>query len=142
MNTDAMKPKLKIITTTGSLHTKISIHTKPAWPEREGKGTYTLNPRPTSSVYNFNIVPLLPPTPAARVPAGRAAAALFFASAARRLYTLVTILATFMIKLAGILSNFEKVKGEDSCETYRISVLAPPGGGGELGLAGDCGGED
>jgi len=36
-------------------------------------------------VYNFNIVPLLPPTPAARVPAGRAAAAAFFCSAARRL---------------------------------------------------------
>jgi len=36
-------------------------------------------------VYNFNMVPLLPPTPAARVPAGREVAAAFFCSAARRL---------------------------------------------------------
>src|SRR5579859_5649652 len=67
-------------------HHNNRISKKSAPPLRScNRGMYTLNPRPTSSVYNFNIVPLLPPTPAALVPAGREVAAAFFCSAARRL---------------------------------------------------------
>lgn len=96
--------------------------------QRTGR-TYTFNPRPTSSVYNFNIVPLLPPTPAALVPAGRAFAAAFFCSAARRL------------QLASE-TNSPLSPEMVTRSTYRMRVLAPPGGSGELGLTGVDGGED
>jgi hypothetical protein len=79
-------------------------------------------------VYNFSIVPLLPPTPAALVPSGREFADAFFCSAARRL-----ILASWKIRLFR-----EAMQGNGSFEreTHLMRVLAPPGGTGEPGLLG------
>ena len=112
-----MKPKLKTITTTGSLfHNELAMHNLGHF-----QGTYTLNPSDTSSVYSFNIVELLPPTPAALVPNGLAVADAFFCSVARRL---LVSTETWIAK------------------TYLMRVFAPPGGGGELGRAGDDGVED
>jgi hypothetical protein len=78
------------------------------------------------------MVPLDPPTPAARVPAGRAFAAVFLLSAARRLTQLVYVQGTLRS-----MANGRQV--EEDPGGYRIRVFAPPGIGGEAGRAGDAG---
>ena len=153
INTVAQKPRLWIPNLIPlqqqDLYSKVNTCSNIWWTQRQGM--YTLNPRPTSSVYSFNIVPLLPPTPAARVPWGRAFAAAFFASAARRL-----LVSSLWKKWPhhNDPTNWQYQRSQTiECEitwwiryseakTYRMRVFAPPGGGGELGRAGDVAGED